>query len=150
MHIRNLNKLSASLTNIHSTKICESCLKRFSTQKAYESERHKCNYNNDIDLPDNMFLKDNKLLKCPIDMYVKPYNLKHNQFPPWIMYCDFESILVPIKDPKYDNKYEHKLSSYCYNLVYRERPSFDKFKVYRGKMKTAKLLINVLMILKIY
>ena len=66
-------------------------------------------------------------------MYVKPYNLKHNQVLPWIMYCDFESILVPIKDAKHSDKYEQKLSSYCYNLVCRERPSFTKLKLYRGK-----------------
>ena len=47
--------------------------------------------------------------------------------------CDFESILVPVKDDsKYSDKYEQKLSSYCYNLVCRERPSFNKSELYRG------------------
>ena len=133
VYIRNLNKLLSSSSNLHDSKLCEICLKRFSSQKPYGSERHKCNFKNDVDLPDNMVLKDGKLMKCPIDMYVKPYNLKHNQVLPWIMYCDFESILVPIKDAKHNDKYEHKLSSYCYNLVCRERPSFNKFKLYRGK-----------------
>ena len=79
-----------------------------------------------------MTIKDNKLLKCQIDMYVKPFNLRHTLTIPWIMYCDFELILVPIKDEKHPDKYEHKLSSYCYNLVCRERPSFNRFKLYRG------------------
>ena len=52
------------------------------------------------------------------------------------MHCDFESILVPVKDTKYNDKYEHRLSSYCYNLVCRERQSFNKFKLYRGKNET--------------
>ena len=133
MYIRNLNRLLSPSSNIVGNKICEICLKRFSSQKSLESERHKCNYKNDIDLPENMVLKDNELMKCPIDMYVKPYNLQHNQLLPWIMDCDFESILVPITDAKHSDKYEHTLSSYCYNLVCRERPSFNKFKLYRGK-----------------
>ena len=47
-----------------------------------------------------MTIKDNKLLKCPINMYVKWYDLKYNQGLPWIMYTDLESILVPVKDRK--------------------------------------------------
>ena len=109
------------------------CLKEFSTQKAFESERHKCNIKNDINLPSNMCLKDGKILKCPKDAYVKEYNIKHNQILLWVMYCDFESILVPVNDLKYSDKYEHKLSSYCFQLICKERPSFNKFKLYRGQ-----------------
>ena len=83
-----------------------------------------------------MCIKDGKLLKCPQDTYIKEYNIKHNQVIPWVMYCDFESILVPVNDPKYDNKFEHKLSSYCYQLICKERSSFNKFKIYRGKNET--------------
>ena len=71
-------------------------------------------------------------MKLPLDSYVKGYNWKHTQVFPWIIYCDFESILVPVKNDKYTDKYEHKLSSYCYNLVCRDRPAFNKFKLYRG------------------
>ena len=97
---------------------------------------HKCNYKkNTNELPDNMMIKDNKLLKCPIDMYVKPFNLKHTQFLPWIMYCDFESTLHPCEDEKHPDKHVHNLSSYCYNLVCRERPIFNRFKLFRGDCK---------------
>ena len=54
--------------------------------------------------------------------------LKYNQVLPWVMYCEFESIFEVKADSKYTDKYEHKLSSYCYNLVCRERPSFNTFK----------------------
>ena len=133
VYIRNLNRLLSSSSTSHDTKFCEKCLKQFSSQKAFDSERHKCNFKNNVDLPPNMCLKDGKLLKCPKDSYIKEYNIKHNQVLPWIMYCDFESILVPINDPKYNDKYEHKLSSYCFQLVCKERPKFNKFKIYRGK-----------------
>ena len=134
VYIRDLNRLLSSSLTYHCAKFCENCLKQFSSQKAFDSERHKCNFKNNIDLPQNMCLKDGKLLKCPKDTYVKEYNIKHNQVLPWVMYCDFESILVPVKnDPKYADKYEHKLSSYCFQLICRERPTFNKFKLYRGK-----------------
>ena len=134
VYIRNLNRLLSSSSSRHDTKFCEICLKQFSSKKAFESERHKCNCKNNDDLPDNMALENGKLLKCPIDAYVKDYNIfKHNQLLPWVMYCDFESILVPIKDAKYSDKHVHQLSSYCYNVVCRERPSVNKFKLYRGK-----------------
>ena len=133
VYIRNLNRLLSSSSTDHNTKFCEKCLKQFSSQKAFDSERHKCNYKNNINLPENMSLKDGKLLKCPKDTYVKEYNIKYNQVLPWVMYCDFESILVPVNDPKYTDKYEHKLSSYCFQLVCKERSSFNKFKLYRGQ-----------------
>ena len=60
-------------------------------------------------------------------MYVQPFNLKHTQFLPWIMYFDFESILIPVTEEQHPDKYEHKLSSYCYNLVCHHRPIFNKF-----------------------
>ena len=134
VYIRNLNRLLSPSTQHVGTKYCEICLKQFSSQKAFDSERHKCNFKNNIDLPENMCLKDGKLLKCPKDTYVKEYNIKHNEVIPWVMYCDFESILVPVKnDPKHAVKYEHKLSSYCFQFVCRERASFNRFKLYRGK-----------------
>ena len=79
-----------------------------------------------------MTIEDNKLLKCQIDMYLKTYNLRFSQTILWVMYRDFESIIVPIKDEKHPDKYKHRLNSYCYNLVCRERPIFNKFKLYRG------------------
>ena len=98
-----------------------------------------------------MALENGKLLKCPIDAYVKDYNMfKHSQLLPWVMYCYFESILVPIKDAKYSDKHVHQVSSYCYNVMCRERPSFNKFKLYRVKNEKIQLLIIFLMILKIY
>ena len=102
--------------------------------KALESPNHKCNYkNNNEDLPDNMHIEDNKSSKLPLYAHIKPYNLKHNQTLSWIMYCDFESILVSVKVDKYIDKYEHKVSLYCYNLICRERPAFNKFKLYHGE-----------------
>ena len=128
-----MNRLLTPLTNHHDTKFCQDCLKQFSSKKAFESVNHKCNYKNNLDsLPENMTIKDNKLLKCPLNSYIRPYNLRFSQCLPWVMYCDFESILIPVKDEKHPDKNEHKLSSYCYNLVCHERPSFNKFKLYRG------------------
>ena len=66
------------------------------------------------------------------------------------MYCDFESILVPLKDDKYTDKDEHKLSSYCYNLVCRERQSVNKFKLYRSKSVDDNVINRFFVILKIY
>ena len=86
VYIRNLNRLISSGSKHDGNRLCEKCLKRFSNKKAFESEYHKCNYKNDIDLPANMHIKYGTLLKCPIDTYVKPYNLKHNQVLPWVMY----------------------------------------------------------------
>ena len=134
VYIRNLDRLLSSSATRHETKFCEICLKRLSSQKSFNSEQHKCIFKDNINLPENMCLKNGKLLKCPQKTYVKEYNIKHNQVLPWIMYCDFESILVPVKnDPKHTDKYEHRLSSYSFQLVCRERPSFNKFKLYRGK-----------------
>ena len=133
VYIKNLNKLLKNTTKYNGTKICENCLKSFSTQKAFNSINHKCNYKyNSSELPSHMAIADNKLLKCPIDMYVKPFNLKHSIHLPFVMYCDFESILKISEDEKYPDKREHKLSSYCYNLVCRERPVFNRYKLYRG------------------
>ena len=132
-YIRNLNRLLSPGSKKGGNKIFDKCLKRFSSKKAFESENHKCNYENNIgNLPPNMHIDGGKLLKCPSSTYVKPYNIKHNQTLPWVMYYDFESILVPVKDSEFSDKHKHKLSSYCYNLVCRERPSFNKFKIYRG------------------
>ena len=134
-YIKNLTRLLSAKSSRHCNKICNICLKRFSSQKALESSNHKFNYNDsNIDLPANMHIKDNKLLKLLINSYVKPYNIKHNLTLPWVMYCDFESILTPVSDDsKFKDKYEHELRSYYYNLVCRERPSFNKFKIYRSK-----------------
>ena len=99
---------------------------------------HKCNYKNNPDqLPDNMAIVDNKLVKCPINMYVPPFNKKHTIHLPFIMYCDFESILKISQDEKCPDEREYKLSSYCYNLVCRERPVFNKYKLYRGDGKVS-------------
>ena len=120
VYIKNLNRLLSSITNYNGAKFCQDCLKQFSSKKAFDSMNHKCNYkNNQNTLPENITIKDNKLLKLPLNTYLKPFNLKFTQCLPWIMYCDFESLLIPIKDDKHPDKYEHKLSSYCYNLVCR-------------------------------
>ena len=133
VYIKNLNGLLKSNFKHIGSKFCESCLKTFSTQKAFNSINHKCKYKYDqTELPDYMAIVDNKLLKCPINMYVKPYNLKHSIHLPFVMYCDFESILKKSVDEKYHDKREHQLSSYCYNLVCRERPVFNRHKLYRG------------------
>ena len=133
VYIKNLNGLLRSNLNHDGTKFCENCLKTFSTKKAFNSINHKCNYKNNSDeLPNNMAIVDNKLLKCPIDMYVKPFNLKHTIHLPFILYTDFESILKKSEDEKYPDKREHQLSAFCYNLICRERPIFNRFKIYRG------------------
>ena len=133
VYIKSLNRLLSPLTKHVGTNFCEDCFKQFSSKKTFDSVNHKCNYKNNLDgLPENMMIKDNKLLTCPLNSYVKPFNLKHKQCLLWVMYCDFESLLISIKDEKHPDKYEHKLSSYCYNLVCRERPSFNRFKLYRG------------------
>ena len=133
VYIKNLNGLLRSNFHHDGTKFCENCLKSFSTKKAFNSINHKCNYKyNSSELPNYMAIVDNKLLKCPIDMYVKPFNLKHTIHLPFVMYCDFESILKKSEDEKYSDKRQHELSSYCYNLICRERPIFNKFKIYRG------------------
>ena len=60
------------------------------------------------------------------------------------MYCDFESILVPVKDnSKHTDKYEHKLSSYCYDLVCRKRLAFTRFKLYRGTDENDRVIDKV-------
>ena len=61
---------------------------------------------------------------------------------PWVMYCDFESILIPIQDENHPDKYEHKLSSYSYNLVCRDRQSFNRFKLYRGNQNDSISVID--------
>ena len=127
VYIKNLNGLLKShVTHHNNVKFCQDCLKHFSTKKAFESMNHKCNYKNNPDeLPQNMAIVNNKLVKCPIDMYVPPFNKKHLIHLPFVMYCDFESILQKSVDEKYPDKREHKLSSYCYNLVCHERPVFN-------------------------
>ena len=133
VYIKNLNGLLRSNFKHVGTKFCENCMKSFSTQKAFNSINHKCNHKYDqSELPKNMAIVDNKLLKCPLDMYVKPFNLKHTIHLPFVMYCDFESILKKTENEKYHDKVQHELSSYCYNLVCRERPVFNRFKLYRG------------------
>ena len=132
VYIKNLNGLLKSNFK-RLGKFCEICFRNFSTQKAFDSINHKCKYkfNND-ELPHNMAIVNNKLVKCSIDMYLKPFSLKHTIYLPFVMYTDFESILKKSEDEKYPDKREHELSSYCYNLVCRERPVFNRFKIYRG------------------
>ena len=132
VHIKNLNRLLKTSINYDGTKLCEDCLKHFSSKKTFESINHKCNYKNRDEMPENMAIVNNKLFKLPINSYIKPYNLKHSIHIPWVMYCDFESILLNSGDVKHPDKREHKLSSYCYNLVCRERLIFNRFKIYRG------------------
>ena len=133
VYIKNLNGLLRSNFKRVVNKICQDCFKQFSTQKAFNSINHKCIYKHDANkLPSYMAIVDNKLVQCPIDMYVKEFNKKHTIFLPFIMYCDFESILKKTNDEKYPDKRQHELSSYCYNLVCRERPIFNRFKLYRG------------------
>ena len=131
VYIKSLNRLLKSLINHDGVKFCQVCLKHFSTKRAFVSMNHKCNCKRD-EMPENMALVNNKLLKCPLNSYVKPFNLKHTMHIPWILYCDFESMLLNSGDDKHPDKREHKLSSYCYNLVCRERESFNRFKIYRG------------------
>ena len=134
VYITNLNGLLKSHVNHHNNvKFCQDCLKHFSTKKAFDSMNHKCNYkNNPNELPENMAIVNDKLVKCPLDMYLKPFNLKHTLHSAFIMYCDFESILKNSPDENNPDKRIHVLSSYCYNLVCRERPVFNRFKLYRG------------------
>ena len=136
VYIKNINGLLRSNLQHDGTKFCENCFKNFSTKRAFDSINHKCNYKYDSSvLPSHMAIVDNKLVKCPIDMYVKEFNKKHTIFLPFVMYCDFESILKKTedeKDEKHPDKRQHELSSYCYNLVCRERPIFNRFKLYRG------------------
>ena len=133
VYIKNLNGLLRSNFKRVQNKICQDCFKQFSTKKAFNSINHKCIYKHDANkLPSYMSIVDNKLVKCPIDMYVRDFNKKHTIFLPFVMYCDFESILKKTEDEKYPDKRQHELSSYCYNLVCRERPVFNRFKLYRG------------------
>ena len=133
VYIKNLNGLLRSNTKYDGGKFCEKCFKHFSTKKAFESINHKCKYQfNHDELPQNMAIVNNKLLKCPIEMYVPPFNKKHLIHLAFVMYCDFESILKKSEDEKYPDKRQHILSSYCYNLVCRERQAFNRFKLYRG------------------
>ena len=132
VYIKNLNRLLSGKTNHNNSKICQDCLKSFSSKKAFDSMNHKCNYKNHDILPENMAIVNNKLLKCPINSFVKPFNLKHSMHLTWIMYYDFESVLLNIGDTKHPDKREHKLSSFCYNLVCRERQVFNRFNIYRG------------------
>ena len=133
IYIKNLNRLLKSCINYNGVKFCQNCFKHFSNNKAFNSMNHKCNYKKNPDeMPENMTIVNNKLIKCPLNSYIRPFNLKHTMFLPWVMYCDFESILINSEDEKHHDKREHKLSSYCYNLICRERPSFNRFKIYRG------------------
>ena len=108
------------------------CLKHFSSKKAFNSMNHKCNYKNRDEMPENMAIVNNKLMKCPLNAYIKPFHLKHTFHLPWVMYCDFESLLINSGDEKHSDKQQHKLSSFYYNLVCRERTEFNRFKIYRG------------------
>ena len=133
VYIKNLNGLLRSNLKRVETKFCQDCFKQFSTKKAFNSINHKCIYKYDSsELPSNMAIVDNKLVKCPIDSYVKEFNKKHTIYLPFVMYCDFESILKKTEDEKHPDKRQHELSSYCYNLVCRERSIFNRFKLYRG------------------
>ena len=133
VYIKNVNRLLKYTKDHGGSKFCEDCLKWFSCKKSFESMNHKCKYKNNPDeMPENMAIVNNKLMKCPINAYIKPFNLKHTMYLPWIMYCDFESILINSEDEKHPDKRQHKLSSYCYNLVCREQPSFNRFKIFCG------------------
>ena len=46
VYVENLNRLLSHGSLIDRSKVCEKCLKRFSTKEALESEFHKCNYKN--------------------------------------------------------------------------------------------------------
>ena len=54
VYIRNLNRLLSPSSKHDGTKFCENCLKQFSSQKAFDSERHKCNFKDNINLPNNI------------------------------------------------------------------------------------------------
>ena len=75
VYIKNLNRLLKSTRNYDGAKFCEDCLKWFSRKKTFDSMNHNCNYKNLDGLPENMTIKDNRLLTCPTNSHLKPFNL---------------------------------------------------------------------------
>ena len=74
------------------------------------------------------------------DKYVKFINYGRKIKPPFIIYADFESILVPEDNGKqspeefYTNKYQkHIACSYGYKLVWGDDKCMKPFKTYLGK-----------------
>ena len=74
------------------------------------------------------------------DEYVKFKNYERKIKSPFIIYADFESILVPEDNGKenikeyYTNKYQkHIASSYGYKLVWVDDTFSMRFKTYLGK-----------------
>ena len=66
MYIKKLNALLSSGSKHHDSITCEQYWKRFLSSKALQSEIHKCTYKNNLDLPENMHIKDNKLFETPV------------------------------------------------------------------------------------
>ena len=142
-YIKDFNRFMYKKTKHHCKKrFCISCLQCFSTKAILNNHIKNCliiNKKQNIIMPkfgSKIFFKNYfKMIKSP-----------------FVIYCDFESILEPIDVAKQDEKttsyttgyQNHLISSYAYKVVCQLDKYTKPIKSYRGENATKDFLTNLL------
>ena len=142
-YIKDFNRFMYNKTKHHCKKhFCISCLQCFSSKEILINHRKNCliiNKKQNIIMPkfgSKVFFKNyHKMIKSP-----------------FVIYCDFESILQPIdlvkedeKTTSYTTEYQnHKISSYAYKVVCQLEKYSKPIKLYRGENAVNHFLSNLL------
>ena len=143
IYIKNFNRFMYKKTKHNCKKhFCISCLQCFSTEAILNNHLENCliiNKKQNIVMPkfgSKVFFKNYfKMIKSP-----------------FVIYCDFESILEPIDTVKQDEKttsyttgyQNHLISSYAYKVVCQLDKYTKPIKSYRGVNATKDFLTNLL------
>ena len=143
IYIKNFNRFMYKKTKHNCKKhFCISCLQCFSTEAILNNHLENCliiNKKQNIIMPkfgSKVFFKNYfKMIKSP-----------------FVIYCDFESILEPIDTVKQDEKttsyttgyQNHLISSYAYKVVCQLDKYTKPIKCYRGVNATKDFLTNLL------
>ena len=143
VYIKDFNRFMYNKTKHNCKKhFCIHCLQCFSTKEILNNHLENCliiNKKQNIVMP-----------KLGSKIYFKNYYkmLKN----PFVIYCDFESILEPIETAKqnanttsYTTEYQnHLISSYAYKVVCQNDKYTKPIKYYRGENATKDFLTNLL------
>ncbi|CAH1959928.1 unnamed protein product [Acanthoscelides obtectus] len=129
VYIKNLARLvSYQLSKAHSKKwICDRCLQYFHTEKQLHEHEIHCQKLNDY------------IISFPKDTILKFKNFRYAEKVPFIIYADFESMLLPFSETNKKSTLSHMIkyqkheafsAGYYFKCSYDESLSF--YKSYRG------------------
>ena len=112
-YVKNLSRLLTSQVNKHSHKLyfCLNCLNGYDEPEKLEQHKEYCSENENI-----------KINMPPPDTFIKFKNFLHSERAPFVIYADFESLLIPLEgcDPDPNKSYTKKYQKH-------EPVSFDYY-----------------------